>query len=427
MRWHTGLAIYRLLLPLLFLVALPGWVVKMGKRGGFGTRLHERLAIYPDFPDFEPNGAVHIHSVSVGETQLALKLIRKWRETEPRRPFVIATGTATGHAVATAASLAGVRVTYAPLDFPGCLRRYLARFEPAAIVLIEAEVWPQLVISCERRAIPVHLVNARFSPRSARRFTRLAGWVRPMFRRLASVCIQQPEDAGVWEKLGVNRRHIHHTGSLKFDPAAGSPPRQRREFSQILASFGARRPVVLASSTHPGEEAWIARAIQEAAPDALPVIAPRHAERRMEVAAALDNAGFTPILRSRFTTPPATTPAAVLVIDTTGELRDWTAHADAVVIGKSHLARGGQNPCEAIQAGKPVVTGPHMENFQPLADTLFAEAAILRANDPPGLANAIRQALDRTTAERLTTRASAILATHQGATQRIIDHLRPPS
>lgn len=425
MRWLLGLAIYRVALPLLFIAAFPGWIVKMARRGGFATRLHERLAIYTDAKDFEPCGAIHVHSVSVGETQLALKLIRQWRKLDPEQAFVIATGTATGHAVASAAALDNLRVTYAPLDFPGCVRRYLGRFEPRAIVMVEAEVWPHLVLACARRAIPMHLVNARLSPRSARRFTRLAAWVRPMFQKLDSVCTQETEDIDVWQKLGVAKGRVHHTGSLKFDPAGGGLPAQRPEFAEILESLGANRPIVLASSTHPGEEAWIAAAIREADPRALPVIVPRHAERREEVAAALRDAGFHPILRTRFD-KPTSADNAILVIDTTGELRDWTAHADAVIIGKSFFARGGQNPCEAIQACRPVITGPHMDNFQPLASRLLAEGAILEATDAAALTAAIRRALDPAQATHMTARATAVLASHEGATSRIIHHIRRP-
>jgi len=426
MRWQLGLAIYRVALPLLFLAAFPGWIVKMARRGGFGTKLHERLAIYTTTPDFDPCGAIHLHSVSVGETQLALKLIRQWRESDPAQAFVIATGTATGHAVATAAAVANLRVTYAPLDFGGCVNRYLRRFEPAAIILIEAEVWPHLVLACARRAIPMHLVNARLSPRSARRFIKLAAWVRPMFQKLDSICTQEPEDVVVWQSLGGAKHRVHHTGSLKFDPSGGGLPTQRPEFTEILSSFGNNRPVVLASSTHPGEEAWIATAIRQADPRALPVIVPRHAERRNDVATALREAGFNPILRTH-PTPPAIPTDAILIIDTTGELRDWTAHADVVIIGKSFLSRGGQNPCEAIQAGKPVISGPHMDNFQPLASRLSAADAILQATDAATLVTAIRRALDPAQARQIAARATAVLESHEGATARIIHHIRDPN
>ncbi len=250
MRLFTALAIYRLLLPLLFVAAFPGWIVKMLRRGGFKTGLGERVAIYSGEIEYEPCGEVHFHAVSVGESLLALKLAREWLELEPQRRFVLATGTATGHAVATASGIEGLRVTYSPLDFPSMVRRYLDRFEPSQIVLVEGEVWPHLLLECRKRNIPVRLVNARMSPRSARRFRKFANWLRPVYQLLDGVAIQEPEDAEIWETLGIDRARIHDTGSLKFDPGSGARPQRHPEFQQMLDAFGKGRKVVLAASTH---------------------------------------------------------------------------------------------------------------------------------------------------------------------------------
>jgi 3-deoxy-D-manno-octulosonic-acid transferase len=427
MRWFSVLLIYRLALPLLFVAAFPGWVVKMLRRGGFGTRLGERAAIYTVAPEFEPNGAVHIHAVSVGESLLALKLIRAWLQREPGRRFVLATGTATGHAVATAAAVPGLRVTYAPLDFPSMVGRYLRRFEPSRIVLIEGEAWPHLLLACRKRGIPVSLVNARMSPRSARRYRKFAPCVRPFLSLLDAVAIQEADDAAIWRDLGVDPSRIHLTGSIKFDPAGGAQPVRQPRFQEMLDAFGKHRPVILAASTHAGEDGWIAEAIRDATPDALPVIVPRHAERRAEVKAGLERAGFSVVLRSQFQAPsPAPDRHDVFVVDSTGELRDWTAHADGVIIGKSFLATGGQNPSEAILAGKPVIFGPHMENFEPLASRLIAAQACLPASTREELSRAISAALDPATAARITHNASRILATHAGATQRVLTLLSRP-
>lgn len=425
MRLFLGLAIYRLLLPFLFIVAFPGWILKMLRRGGFHTQLGERAAIYTTPLEYEPCGAVHFHAVSVGESLLALKLIREWLMEEPGRRFVLATGTATGHAVARAADIPGLRVTYSPLDFRWMVRRYLNRFEPAQIVLIEAEVWPHLLLECQRRKTPVRLVNARMSPRSARRFTRCAGLLRPLYSLLDFVAIQEPEDAGIWEMLGICPQNIHPTGSVKFDPGSGARPSRNPEFQVMLDCYGKNRPVVLAASTHAGEAAWIAAAIRDANPDILAVIAPRHAERRMEVKAELEAAGFAVSLRSTFTEPAASADRPqVFVIDSTGELRTWTAHADGVIIGKSFLATGGQNPGEAILAGKPVIFGPHMENFQPLAQRLVTTGGAICARDPSELSQAILTSINPQQAEAMTRHATKVLARHDGATRRILALLR---
>lgn len=422
MRGFIAMLLYRLLLPPLFLTAFPGWIVKMRRRGGFGTRLRERVAIYHEPPEFEPCGAVHIHAVSVGESLLALKLIRAWLTREPTRRFVLAVGTSTGHAVASAANLPQVRVTYAPLDFPSMVRRYLNRFEPSMLVLIEGEVWPHLLGICRERGIPVALANARMSPRSARRYRRFAPWLRPVFSKLDAVAIQENEDRGIWRDLGVAEDRIHLTGSLKFDPGGPTPVR-RPEFQEAIDRFGTGRKVILAASTHPGEDAWIATSIRDAAPEALPVIVPRHAERRHEVAADLAREGFHVVRRSDFVREKTFPAHSVFLVDSTGELRDWTAHADVVIIGKSFLSSGGQNPCEAILASKPLICGPHMENFEPLAGRLTAAEGCLRAHDAASLSAAIRKALVPAAAASLARNASGILAPHEGSTGRILDLL----
>lgn len=421
MRWTLALILYRLLLPLLFLAAFPGWVVKMLRRNGLGTDLLERAAIHTRAIDFEPSGALHIHSVSVGETLLAIKLIRTWRQRDPQQKFVLATGTATGHHVATEASIDGLRVTYAPLDFKWMVRRYLNRFEPTAIVLIEGEVWPHLILACEKRGIPVSLVNARTSPRSARRYRRFAAWIQPLFSRLTAVAIQEREDSKIWRDLGVPAERIEHTGSLKFDPGSGEAPSPRPQFQQMLERFTPHQPIILAASTHPGEHAWIARAAQQADADALIAIAPRHAERRVAVQEELQKAGFNVVLRSAIASMEGNFTNTVFVIDSTGELRDWIAHADIVVIGKSFLSRGGQNPSEAIRAGKPVIFGPHMENFQPLADKLVASGGAIQADTADALKRGIINAMDPKNAATMQRNSLQTLQSHEGATARIID------
>jgi 3-deoxy-D-manno-octulosonic-acid transferase len=375
--------------------------------------------------EYEPCGTAHFHAVSVGESMLALKLIRQWSIKEPERTFVLATGTATGHAVACAAKISGLRVTYSPLDFRWMVRRYLDRFEPSQIVLVEGEVWPHLLLECRRRNIPVRLVNARMSPRSARRFKRFAEWLKPIYQMLDALAIQESEDAGIWETLGIGKHNIHETGSLKFDPGCGARPQRQPEFQKMLDAFGKSRRVVLAASTHAGEDSLIATAVFAADPDALIVIAPRHAERRLEVMADLVRAGFSVVLRSSFWEAAIdTNNRQVLVIDSTGELRDWTAHADVVIIGKSFLSSGGQNPSEAILAEKPIILGPHMENFQPLTRRLIAAGGCICARDRDEIQKAVLTAFDSRKARELTTIASGLLDHHEGATKRILALLR---
>lgn len=410
------LLLYRSLLPVLFIIAFPGWILKMMRRGGFGTGLHERIGVYISTPEFEPCSAIHIHAISVGETILALKLLRVWQSEHPDTRFVLATGTSTGHQTASDAAIPGLRITYAPLDFPWMIRNYLNHFEPSRIILIEGDAWPNFLRIAHKRDIPVLLANARVSPRSAKRMLRFAPLLRPFFSKLFAVCIQENEHRSLWQELGIAPENIHLTGSIKFDPLSSSTPQPSTEFAEMLAAFGNDRPIILAASTFPGEETLLASAIHNAHPNALPVIVPRHAERRHDVANALTKAGFIVTLRSNFLNPPQGN--NVFVIDSTGELSTWITHAQAVIIGKSFISTGGQNPAEAILAHKPIILGPHMENFQPLVSHLYDSDAALLAHSESEIISAIHTTLDPTSATSLTENASRVLSLHEGATIR---------
>jgi 3-deoxy-D-manno-octulosonic-acid transferase len=280
-------------------------------------------------------------------------------------------------------------------------------------------MWPHLLIECESAKIPVRLVNARMSPRSRRRYERFRDWIRPIYSKLNAVAVQEKADAEIWETLGVERGRISVVGSLKFDTQIGRMPAKRQEFSEMLEACAGEKSVVLAASTHVGEEVIIGRAVRAVGGFFLCV--PRHAERRAEVRAALELEGFEVILRSDFH-PPRTPDACCLVVDTTGELSDWTAHADGVVIGKSFLGVGGQNPAEAILASKPLIFGPHMENFQPLASTLVKTGGACRVEGEAELAAALKRHVVRAD-EGMARAASQLLARHEGAMGRTLELL----
>ena len=418
MKRFIFLLIYNLLLPVFLVISIPGYLIKMKKRGGFGTGLSERFGIYKKPASAEPKGGLYVHAVSVGETFIALKFIREWCKTH-NEPVILATSTATGHQVARDAALPNVRPLYSPLDVPGLSGRCLKRFEPRAVVLIEAELWPNFAEACHRRNIPMVMLNARLSPRSEGRYAKVRGITRLLFERLTALGAQNDNDKARFARIGVNPDIITAPGSIKFDVMGDAPQNLREDFRRILDTLRGDKPVVLAASTHAGEEALIATAIREAG--AFPLIVPRHAERREQVVADLQQAGFTPLLRTAGELP-ADIPANVCyVADTTGELRDWTALADAVVIGKSFLARGGQNPVEAIAARKPVIIGPDMTNFADLVTLLKKEDGIL-ACEAGELASTLRTALDGSPeTQARTERAYNALHVHSGATRRSVE------
>ncbi len=412
------LLLYNLFIPIFLIFSIPGYLIKMKRRGGFGTGLSERFGIYRRKKEEEPKGGLYIHAVSVGEVFIALKFIREWSKTHSD-PVVLATSTATGHQIIRDAALPNVRPLYSPLDLPGLPGRCLKRFNPRAVVLIEAELWPNFAEVCHRRRIPMLMLNARLSPRSERRYRKIRGVTALLFSRLNDLGAQNENDRDRFAGIGVKPDIITVTGSIKFDVLGDAPQGERAEFRDILNRLSGERPVVLAASTHAGEESLIATAIRTAG--ACPLIVPRHAERRATVVADLQSAGFTPILRTTGPLPEVLPDNACYIADTTGELRDWTNLADAVIIGKSFLAKGGQNPVEAIAARIPVITGPDMSNFEDLVKLLEQAGGISRCTADT-LAETIAAVLtDKEATRRRTEAAYTALHVHSGATRRSVE------
>lgn len=418
MKRFIFLLLYNLFLPIFLLISIPGYLIKMKKRGGFGTGLSERFGIYKRPKSEEPQGGLYVHAVSVGEVFIALKFIREWQKTH-NEPVVLATSTATGHQVVRDAALPGVRALYSPLDVPGLSGRCLSRFKPKAVVLIEAELWPNFAEVCHRRRIPMVMLNARLSPRSEGRYRKVRGITRLLFSRLTALGAQNDRDKGRFGGIGVNEDIITVTGSIKFDVLGDTPTEPRTEFSNLLKTISGGKPVVLAASTHAGEEALIATAVKEAG--GFPLIVPRHAERRADVVKDLTAAGFYPVLRTEKKLPAPLPDNICYIADTTGELRDWTALANVAVIGKSFLARGGQNPVEAIAARVPVVFGPDMTNFADLVALLNAESGVWQC-EKDNLTATLKQVLtNKGETDARKERAYRALHVHSGATKRSVE------
>lgn len=427
MRLRLVLVLYNLLLPFALLVLLPVSVIRMRKRGGYGSRFWQRFGFFDRETraqlDQMAGHCLWMHAVSVGEVNVAKKLIAELRHQDPHCQIVLSVTTSTGYAVATEKPLAGLTVIYSPVDLVPVVWRVFGIVHPQRLVLVEAEIWPNLVRHASRSGCPVWLVNARMSPRSERRFRKFRGLVQPVFGMLDRVLVQEAEDVERWASVGFDRSRIILSGSIKYDLGHGAPkPARVEEFRGLLQSlWGTPLPrMLLCSSTHGGEEAALAAEFQKVRsefPGLRLLIAPRHAERRAEVKTALESLGLKTALRSALTDAPAD--PDVLVIDSTGELRDWQCLPEIVIIGKSFLAKGGQNPAEAIAAGVPVVTGPRMENFGPLMTQLLAADGITRLEDLAALAPALvrmLQARDESLASAR--RGQAVLERHRGAAER---------
>jgi 3-deoxy-D-manno-octulosonic-acid transferase len=329
------------------------------------------------------------------------------------------TGRATGEA------LFGDTVTrvYLPYDLPWAVARLLDRYRPDCGVLMETELWPNLVRACVRRGIPVHLVNARLSEKSARGYRRLARLIRITLGSLAGIAAQSTRDAQRLRALGAV--DVVVTGSMKFDM---TPPADAVAQGQVMRHrFGADRPVVLAASTREGEEALLLPLLERLQPtDALVVIVPRHPQRFDEVAQLLVTAGVRFQRRSEAVEVSADT--RVLLGDSMGEMFAYYGAADVAFVGGSLLPLGGQNLIEACAVGTPVVVGPHMFNFQEITAQACAAGAVLQVADAEGVVNAFDRLL-RSPEERgrMSAAGREFAAAHRGATGRVLAMLRDQS
>ena len=422
--------IYNLFWPLGLLIFLPGYFAKMVRRGGYREKFGQRLGIY----DGELRNRLSnqrrtwLHAVSVGEVNIALKLANALRALEPDLQCVLTTTTTTGFALAHKTAPPWIEVMYTPLDYWPIMRRAFSVIRPARIVLVEAEVWPNLAAAARSRRIPLALVNARLSPRSERRYRRFRFFVAPTFRLLDVVCVPERRDVERWAALGVPRNRMHVTGSIKFDPevqaqghavAASVPASPKLDGG--LNAFSPGPLVLFGGSTHRGEEEILVRVflrLRGQFPSLRLFIAPRHVERLQEIRAQL---GAMP-LRVTLTSEALTCDAAeadCMLLDTTGELQRWYGIATVVFIGKSLTAHGGQNPVEPILAGKPVVFGPHMENFATLAKALVMKKGAIQVGDVDSLEMTIAGLLrDGGARQRLLENARDVLSKHYGATAR---------
>ena len=427
---RRSLFIYTLLVPFVFAALLPGLLLRMIRRGGFRDKFGQRLGFYSatDRARLEGGDWVWIHSISVGETLVALKLAAELQQLDTTIRIVLSATTSTGFALARNSASERLQPIYNPIDLVRILRRLFAIIQPRQLILIEGEAWPNLVAECRLRRIPIALAEARLSPRSEARFQRFRKWTGPIFRLVDVICVPEEADVIRWQRLGVNAAHIRFTGSVKFDQPSGTPSRAK-EFQLLLESAGISpsTPIVLGGSTHRGEERLLAEMLphlRKAAPGVCLLLAPRHVERSAEILHVLQTC--CPALRvaRRTAFPEHSQRVDILILDTTGELRDWYELATVVFIGKSLTATGGQNPAEPALLGKPVVFGPHMENFAALVRLLLSRDGARQIRDAAALESELVSLLtDREQRELLGTNAMKALLAHRGAARRTAELL----
>ncbi len=435
--------IYNLLLPFVLILGFPSFIIKGIKRGGLARNFRQRFGFFrPEdlFSNDETSQPLLIHAVSVGEVLLALKVIEALRSANPGQLIVLSTTTTTGFLVAKEHATDSFKVIHNPVDIPWVTASVIRKIRPSALILIEAEIWPNLVGQLARREIPVLLINARLSPRSARRYVKFRPFIEPIFSQLSAVTVPFSSDVARWNAIGIPEDRIHILGSVKFDSTSGSQPGKEAELRDWLHSTGMSENsrILLAGSTHDGEESLIVRdylKLRQEIPNLSLVIVPRHAERAGAIVTQLVEMELSTIVKAPISDELAGISAKdkvpVWIANTTGELRSWFTLAEVVVIGKSFCGIGGQNPVEPILAGKPVVVGPHMENFADVVHDLCSCEGIVQLPDESLLEDTLRRLLlDPEMGSDIAQRGAKAMARHEGSAettaQFILTQISPP-
>jgi 3-deoxy-D-manno-octulosonic-acid transferase len=351
--------------------------------------------------------------------------MEEWRAREPAVRFVLSTTTSTGHALAAKRLAPEDVLIYFPADFPPIVRRVLAAIQPRAMVLVEVELWPNLIRQLAARGVPVSLINGRLSDRSFRGYRRLGAFTRRLLPRLRAVCVQSEADRERFVALGAPADRVHVTGSAKFDIVTAEPARPEIVAAIERAGFGGR-PLLLGGSTWAGEEAILLdlyRELKRDRPELGLILCPRHVERAAEVEAEMVQRGLVFARRTDSGAPPAVAPD-VLFVNTTGELKDFYACVDVIFVGKSLTQRGGQNPIEPAALGKAILVGPHMENFTAVVTDFLAAGGLVQVADAAGLAREAARLLDDPAARQaLGARAAEVVRRQSGALRRTFDIL----
>jgi 3-deoxy-D-manno-octulosonic-acid transferase len=388
----------RLALPLILLRLW--W--RSRREPGYLEGIEERFGFYSGS---RPEKVVWVHAVSVGEARAAAPLVRALKEALPDHAVVMTGTTAAGRETIKQVYGESVIPTFLPYDYPESVQSFLERFRPTLGILMETEVWPNLLAACITYGVPVVLANARMSEKSARGYRRWRSLMAPAIRSLAAVCAQSEADAARLRELGAPRVEV--TGNLKFDVTLDAA--QLAAGREWKAKVG--RPVLLLASTRDGEEKMLLNELGESA--FLTVVVPRHPQRFDEVAQLAD------ARRSRNETPKK-----IYLGDTMGEMAFYYGAADVAVIGGSLLPLGGQNLIEALAAGVPVVLGPSMFNFAEATRlALEAGAAVQVADAQSAVVQVKELLLNSEKRQDMAAAGKALCEAHRGATQKHLEVL----
>ena len=421
---------YNLFFTLFFYLSAPYYFRRMRRGGNWKAGFNERFGKYDTYlkTAITNRHTLWMHAVSVGEVNIATELIPALETRMPNLKIVVSTTTSTGMAELKKRLPSHVHKIYYPIDRRKFVSRALRVVSPEAIVLVEAEIWPNFLWGAKSRGIPTFLVNARLSDRSFRGYRRFGLLFRPLFAQFTGVGVQNEADRERVIALGCRPESVHVVGNLKFDGAVLAE-RSGLNVDALLKQAGVQDHdyVIVAGSTHAGEEAILARVFQRLRkdfPNLFLVIVPRHFERGKDAAKDIEREGLRVAYRSEFSSNTIYKPGDLdcLLVNTTGELRFFYQTATAIFVGKSLAGEGGQNPIEPGALGKPIVFGPNMQNFESIASAFVQNKGAIQVRDESGLEKAFRELLASEDLRREIGRnALAVVEKNKGSIDRTVD------
>jgi 3-deoxy-D-manno-octulosonic-acid transferase len=402
----------------------------MSRRGNWTEGFAQRFGKYDsNFKQCITNRQLlWLHAVSVGEVNLCTQLIRALEPRVPNAKIIVSTTTTTGMGELLKKLPQRIGKIYYPIDRRLHVQRAFSVIRPEAIVLVEAEIWPNFLWHAQSLGIPVFLVNARLSDRSYRGYRRFRGIFRPLFASFAGVGAQNETDAARLRELGCRPENVHVVGNLKFDAVKldEQPPLNVPGLLRQLQVPASAR-IIVAGSTHAGEEKLLAEQflrLRQRFPDLFLVLVPRHFERGRQVGKELEGAGVKFVYRTELTVNSEFQPGEVqcLLVNTTGELKYFYEHATVAFVGKSLTAEGGQNPIEPGALGRAMVFGPNMQNFADISRQLVEQQGAVQVPDAAGLEKALGELLaDDARRAGLGANAQRVIRANEGAIEQTID------
>ena len=422
--------LYNILFTAFFVLASPYYFFRMQRRGNWQRGFSQRFGHFDSkFKQAITNRqSIWLHAVSVGEVGVCTQLIRALEPRLPNLKIVVSTTTTTGMEELERRLPSHISRIYYPVDYRRCVSHALNTIHPEAIVLVEAEIWPNFIWKAKDMRIPLFLVNARLSERSFPRYKRFRFFFRRFFAAFTGVGAQNEGDAAKLRQLGCRPDRIEVVGSLKFDAA---PLDERRvvDVPAILRQLGvdASAKILVAGSTHRGEEALLADQfirLRKSFPDLFLILVPRHFERGREVGRELESRKIKFVYRTEISRSTQYGPNELecLLVNTTGELKHFYQAATVIFIGKSITAQGGQNPIESGALAKAMVFGPNMQNFAEVVNSFLKKDGAIQVPNSAELEKTLARLLaDPQRCEQLGQNALAVVRENQGAIDRTVE------